>query len=116
MAPSCKLELARFLAQLRIQDGAECDNIRIGLQKVVYINMIISSFRLSIELAQIIQILQMNTLGGTHNATRQAHRFGWGHTIYKDKHTQVRNLQSFIYRVLSLLPSLASDQYSDNTA
>ena len=24
MAPSCKLELARFSAKLRIQDGAEC--------------------------------------------------------------------------------------------
>ena len=27
MAPSCKLELARFSAWLRIQDGAECGNI-----------------------------------------------------------------------------------------
>ena len=26
MAPSCKLELARFSALLRIQDGAECGN------------------------------------------------------------------------------------------
>ena len=26
MAPSCKLELARFSAYLRIQDGAECGN------------------------------------------------------------------------------------------
>ena len=25
-APSCKLELARFSAQLKIQDGAECGN------------------------------------------------------------------------------------------
>ena len=29
MAPSCKLELARFSAWLRIQDGAECGNISI---------------------------------------------------------------------------------------
>ena len=28
MAPSCKLELARFSAWLRIQDGAECGNKR----------------------------------------------------------------------------------------
>ena len=28
MAPSCKLELARFSANLRVQDGAECGNIR----------------------------------------------------------------------------------------
>ena len=27
MAPSCKVKLARFSAQLRIQDGAECGNI-----------------------------------------------------------------------------------------
>ena len=27
VAPSCKLELARFSALLRIQDGAECGNI-----------------------------------------------------------------------------------------
>ena len=26
VAPSCKLELARFSGQLRIQDGAECGN------------------------------------------------------------------------------------------
>ena len=26
MAPSCKIELARFSARLRIQDGAECGN------------------------------------------------------------------------------------------
>ena len=26
MAPSGKIELARFLARLRIQDGAECGN------------------------------------------------------------------------------------------
>ena len=26
VAPSCKLELARFSAQLRIQDGAKCGN------------------------------------------------------------------------------------------
>ena len=28
LAPSCKLKLARFSAELRIQDGAECGNIR----------------------------------------------------------------------------------------
>ena len=27
MAPSCKIELARFSARLRIQDEAECGNI-----------------------------------------------------------------------------------------
>ena len=27
VAPSCKIELARFSARLRIQDGAECGNI-----------------------------------------------------------------------------------------
>ena len=26
LAPSCKLKLARFSAELRIQDGAECGN------------------------------------------------------------------------------------------
>ena len=28
LAPSCKLKLARFSAELRIQDGAECGNLR----------------------------------------------------------------------------------------
>ena len=31
MAPSCKLELARFSAKLIIQDGAECGNINLFL-------------------------------------------------------------------------------------
>ena len=30
VAPSCKLELARFSALLRIQDGAECGNNQVA--------------------------------------------------------------------------------------
>ena len=31
MAPSCKIELARFSAGLRKQDGAECGNMVLGV-------------------------------------------------------------------------------------
>ena len=40
MAPSCKLELARFSAKLRIQDGAECGNIVVDDVVVVVIGII----------------------------------------------------------------------------
>ena len=35
VAPSCKLELARFPAELSIQDGAECGNLNV-CQKICF--------------------------------------------------------------------------------
>ena len=41
VAPSCKLELARFSAWLRIQDGAECGNIAgVGLSHIYILSII----------------------------------------------------------------------------
>ena len=40
MAPSCKIELARFSARLRIQDGAECGNIVV----VVDVDVVVFAF------------------------------------------------------------------------
>ena len=47
LAPSCKLKLARFSAELRIQDGAECGNMKENIK-----NNIIIYFKIKKNISQ----------------------------------------------------------------